>query len=274
MNMTRTITELGSREAEFLATFSASGREIFTTEQAAGFWGDAQRTRNEISHLEAKGWIQRLERGRYLIIPLEAGPEREWSEDPIAIGTYLVLDGGAAYWTAVRHWGWTTQLPREYLFITGRRRFRPRTRILGVSYRFVTVKPGRVFGIAEEWNRGLALRVTDRERTVIDMLDRPDLAGGIAEVATALSSAWPEIRLDRVTEYANRHGSGTIFKRLGFLVEALDLPGAEDWLDAWRASMGSGITRLERGSAAGGRILRRWNLQVNAGGFDEERAKA
>jgi len=116
--MTRTITELGPRQAEFLTTMAGSGHDIFTSEDASGFWGSEQYTRNELAQLESKGWLERLEKGRYLIIPLEAGIGREWSEDPLKIGTFLVPDGAAAYWTAMRHWGWTTQLPRTQLFIT------------------------------------------------------------------------------------------------------------------------------------------------------------
>lgn len=266
--MTPTITELGPREAEFLAVMAGSGREVFTIEQATAFWGSGQSVRNSLAYLEKKGWLERLERGKYLIIPLSAGPEREWSEDPLAIGTFLVPDGGAAYWSAVRHWGWTTQLPRTQFFITPSRRFRSRSVVLGVPYVFVTMKPDRVFGFAEEWSGSLRIRVTDRERTVVDILDRPDLAGGIAEVSDALKEAWPQLDHARLWDCVVRFGSGTVPKRLGFLAEHLALPGVEPWIPKWREGMGAGITALERGGATGGRMVRRWNLQINSSGFD------
>ena len=37
-----------------------------------------------------KGWLARIERGRYLIVPLEAGPDRVWTEDALVIASYLV----------------------------------------------------------------------------------------------------------------------------------------------------------------------------------------
>lgn len=266
--MAPTITELGPREAEFLAVMAGSGREIFTMEQATAFWGGGQTVRNSLAHLEKKGWLQRIERGKYLIVPLGAGPEREWSEDPLAIGTFLVPEGGAAYWSAARHWGWTTQLPRTQFFLTPSRRFRSRSSILGVQYVFVTMKPDRIFGFAEEWSGGLRIRVTDRERTVVDILDRPDLSGGIAEVSDVLADAWPQLDQARLWDYIARFGSGTVPKRLGFLAEYLGLPGIESWLQTWRASIGSGITDLERGGAAAGRTIRRWGLRINSSGFD------
>jgi predicted transcriptional regulator of viral defense system len=218
--------------------------------------------------LESKGWIERLERGSYIIIPLEAGPDRVWSENPLVIGTLLEPDGAAAYWTAVHHWGWTTQLPRDVFFITSRRRYNPRPTILGVEYRFVTLKPQRVFGIAEESADGFRVSVTDRERTIVDIMDRPDLAGGTAEVSEALQQAWGSLDLERLTQYLERLEGGTPPKRLGFLAESLSLPDVEAWLPRWRRLLGSGFTALERGGAPGGTLLRAWNLRVNVSGFE------
>jgi predicted transcriptional regulator of viral defense system len=267
--MSRTITELGPREAEFLATMAGAGRDVFASKEAERFWGTGPVTRNALSRLESKGWLERLERGKYMLVPLEAGVTREWSEDPLVVGSFLAPSGAAAYWTAVRHWGWTTQLARTQFFITAKRRANPHPTILGVPYKFVTMRPSRIFGIAEEWAGGLRVRVTDRERTLVDVLDRPDLAGGIAEVGEALVASWSEIDVVRLTDYIERFGSGTVPKRLGYLAELLPLAVPEDQLDRWESLKGSGITLLERGGPDKGRITSRWGLRINAGARGE-----
>ncbi|MDZ4169583.1 MAG: type IV toxin-antitoxin system AbiEi family antitoxin domain-containing protein [Coriobacteriia bacterium] len=264
--MTRTITELGPREAAFLATLAGAAKDVFTLADAEGFWGQGQTTLNVLSRLESKGWLERLERGKYMLVPLEAGVDREWSEDPLAVGTFIVPTGAAAYWTAARHWGWTTQLPRTQFFIAAKRRSQSSKTILGVPYRFVTLRQDKIFGITQEWVGSLPVRVTNRERTVLDILDRPDLAGGIAEVSEMLPRAWSEIDPALLTEYVERFGSGTVPKRLGYLAEQLALTGAGDWIDRWQSLMGEGFTRLERGGAETGRFVRRWRLRINTGG--------
>lgn len=263
--MTRTITELGPRQAEFLTTMAGSGRDVFTIQDASGFWGSEQYMRNELARLETKGWLERLEQGRYLIIPLEAGVDREWSEDPIKIGTFLVPDGAAAYWTAVRHWGWTTQLPRTQFFITPSRRYNRVNTVLGVSYRFVTLKPERIFGIREDHSEGFKARVTDPERTIVDALDRTDLSGGIGEIAEAIEIAWDGLDKDRLLDYIDRFGSGTVPKRLGYLLEDLKVDVEPCFIEALQQRLSRGISQLERGGPKTGRMVRRWNLQINAG---------
>jgi predicted transcriptional regulator of viral defense system len=267
--MSKTLTALGPREVQFLAAMARTGRPFFAFDAARSFWGDPQYTRNVLARLESKGWLERLERGRYMLVPLEAGESRQWSEDPIAVGTFLTPDAAAAYWTAVRHWGWTTQFPGQYLFITARRRFRLRQEVLGLPYRFVVVPPERYFGVQTESTGRLDLRVTDRERTLVDILHRTDLSGGIAEVANALADAWSEIDRDRLMDYVYRFGSGTVPKRLGFLLEHLGLesPGTPV-IEACIAAVGTGFTLLDRGGPNTGRHVRRWGLRVNSSGFE------
>jgi predicted transcriptional regulator of viral defense system len=273
--MARTITELGPREVEFLARQSGRGEQLLTTEHAIAYWGSAEYAWKVLSRLESKGWLERVQHGSYMIVPLDAGAERIWSEDALAVGTFLAPEGAAAYWTAVRHWNWTTQLPRIVTFATPKRRFNMHPVALSVQYRFVLVKPAKIFGVATCRENALAVRVTDRERTVVDMMDRTDLCGGIAEVVESLRLAWPQLDYDRLTGRVREFGSGTVPKRLGFLVEHLGLEvPSSSLLAELRAMVGSGFSPLVRGGSQSGLYMRRWNLRLNAAGFGEPESRS
>lgn len=238
---------------------------LFTVEDARVHWGDDNRARAHLHTLAAKGWIERLERGKYIIIPLEAGPQREWSENPFLIAGELVEPAAVAYWSALHHWQFTEQVPRITYVQTTTRKLPSRRMVLGTSYQFVTVTERKFFGQKREFVGHQSYRITDPEKTLIDCLDRPDLAGGVPEVIKALRPT-ERIRWAVLDDYLQRLGSGAVAKRLGFLVERsnLPIPDREEHLTRWREHLTSGLAKLDPSSPREAhRIDTRWRIRVN-----------
>jgi predicted transcriptional regulator of viral defense system len=178
--VTHTIRELSAREAEFLARLAAEGQTLFSTAEAQAWWGDSGYTANVLSRLVDKGWLQRLERGLYMLIPLEAGPERAWSESALVIAPHLSQPAAVAYWSALHYWNMTEQVPHT-VFVQSTRRKCP-VEVLGMRFRFVTVSQARFFGVARRTLDGKAVYVTDREKTLLGAAAHPDLSGGIRQL--------------------------------------------------------------------------------------------
>jgi predicted transcriptional regulator of viral defense system len=152
--------------------------------------------------------------------------------------------------------------------MTPKRKQAMRPELLGVRFELVFIKPERMFGVELLGKPGLRIRVTDRERTLIDMLDRGDLCGGAPLAAGVLAEVWPDLDAERLTGYLERFAGGTVPRRLGYLVEHLGLLPADDPLLArWRGLIGSGYSLLERGGPAAGPFVRRWRLRANAPGL-------
>ena len=194
--------------------------------------------------------------------------------DALVVGTLLAPEGAAAYATAMRWWEWGPAAassgsgPSSLLFITPKRKQAMRPALLGVRFELVFIKPERMFGAALVGEPGLRIRVTDRERTVVDMLDRSDLCGGLPAAVAALEAAWPALDLERLTGYLERFEGGTVPRRLGYLVERLGLlPPDAPALARWRTLLGAGYSLLERGGPAEGPFVRRWRLRVNVPGL-------
>lgn len=262
----RNIISLSDAEASFLTRLASDGKEIFTTRDAYDLLGEGRRTRDALERLVGKGWLQRIEKGKYLIVPLEAGPDRNWSEDAYIIAGHLVDPCAIGYWSALNHWGLTEQVPRITYVQTTDRKENRRPSVLGMRFRIVRVKPRKFFGNRRELRSETFIRVTDREKTIVDCLDRPDLSGGVGEAAKALIEGDGALDWERLTAYLDRFGSGAVVKRIGFLVESLALghgPGAR-LLEDWRARLTAGISKLDPSSPREShRIATRWKVAVN-----------
>jgi len=268
----RTITQLGPKEAEFLSQMAAFERGIFTSTRASAYWGNPDYSKAVLHNLAKKGWIARLKRGTYLVIPLEAGPERRWSEQAAVVAQYLACPAAVAYWSALHHWHLTEQLPRVTFVQTPTRRSQREVEALGMRFRLVTVAKAKFFGLVKQDVGGQTVTVTDREKTLIDAADRPDLSGGIVQLAEALRQGSRDIDWPRLDAHLARFGVGTIYKRLGYLAEALSvgMPLAEQRLAGWRARLTKGISPLEPGGDAGGPIVTRWRIRVNVRGLERD----
>lgn len=220
----------------------------------------------KLHQLEKRGWLARLERGKYLVIPLEAGAERIWSEDPYLVASALVQPAVIAYWSAIRHWNWTEQIPRIiYVQTTSRKKAQGRT-VFGVQYQFVTVPRSKFFGHIKEWYKGKSVLISDREKTLVDCADHVLRAGTIEELAKAVKASAGEISWQKLDEYVTRFPNGAVPKRLGYLFEALvpGLPeGATKVLSSWRGKLSAGVVPLQPLISNPGRISTRWRLRVN-----------
>jgi len=262
----RNIISLSDTEASFLTTLAASGKQIFATKDAYDVLGEGKATRDALARLVDKGWLERLEKGKYLIVPLEAGPNRTWTEDAYVIAGHLVSHGTVGYWSALNYWNLTEQVPRVTYVQTTARKERRTPQVLGMRFRIVRVKPRKFFGCHAYRAGEFRVKVTDREKTIVDCLDRPELSGGVAQVSEALLAGDEDFNWDRMTDYLRCFGSGAVVKRLGFLVESVELthPPKRAILHEWLDLLTAGISRLDPSTPRKShRIATRWRIEIN-----------
>ena len=260
-------SRLSAPLASALSTLASQGQAIFSAEDFAKAIGrPEERIYRILSKLVSGRWITRLTKGNYLIVPLEAGPQSAWTEDALVIACHLATPATVAYWSACHYWNWTEQISRT-VFAQTTWRVRPRVqKVLGVTYRFIRIQPDKFFGTVERTVGQGRFNVTDREKTLVDALDRPDLCGGIRQVAEMLPAA-EGINWDKVDLYIERIGSGAVYKRLGFLVETLGekvkIHARKQRLVKWRSKLTGGYASLEPGGPQSGAVNNRWLVRMN-----------
>ncbi len=112
---------------------------------------------------------------------------------------------------------------------------------------------------------GTRVTVTSLERTVVDMLDRQDLSGGIEEVwRSATQLSWLDER--RVLRYVHARNSATLAARTGFLLEQLASlnvpPSALHELQALAQTLSPGPFEFAPDERGPRRYVHAWRLRV------------
>jgi predicted transcriptional regulator of viral defense system len=175
----------------------------------------------------------------------------------------MAADAALAYHTALEVHGYAQSFYEKLYFTTW-------TKTKPLTFRgrkFVAVRPpaplqrnGKQGGWIETLERsGLTLRVTTLERTMADVLDRPDLSGGLEEVWRSCSGI-PGLDLRELEAYVKILDSRVLAAKVGFFLERhkeeLAVP------DALIVRLRDLIPRvpvyMERGRS--GRAVSGWNL--------------
>lgn len=125
------------------------------------------------------------------------------------------------------------------------------------------VTDAQMFGIAKHWvTKEQSVMISDMERTIIDSLRRPDLAGGITEIAKGLWMKRDSLNIERLIGYALRLDVGAVLRRLGYLLERNGMAN-ETTLRPLRDKLSATYQRLDPVLPPEGSFLSRWRLRLN-----------
>jgi len=195
--------------------------ETFTFEDALRITGLSRESLKKfIYRLEKRGWIERIEKGKYMIIPLGA-EKGKYTLHEFVIGSMLAQPYCISYWSALHHYGLTEQIPNTVFMQTTTKKKEQKHEVFGVYYRIIRIKKEKMFGIRKERIDEASINITDREKTIIDCLDKPHYCGGIVEVAKALNNE--RMDKERLRSYSERIGNSGVVRRLGYLSDILGL---------------------------------------------------
>lgn len=256
---------LTSENREHVERLHRAFTEPFTAEDAAGALGiDLARARRLVRYLADRGWLDRVRRGMYLPVPLDAHRSGEAHQDPWVVAKAVFAPSYIAGWSAAEHWDLTEQIFRDVLVVTGQR---PRDRtptIGGTTFVLHSLDPSKHFGLVPVWRGSQRIDVTDPSRTIIDVLAHPTWGGGIRHVAEMVVEYFEGDHRDDslLIEYGDRLGTGAVFKRLGFLIEELGVD-APKLVERCLARRTAGVNDLDPSVDAKGPTVSRWGIRAN-----------
>ena len=208
-----------------------------------------------VERLSKKKWIERIIKGKYLIVPLSAGVRGEYTEHEFIIAS-LFESCYIAYWTALNYYGFTEQVPNR-IFVATRKRIKDRE-ILGMDFKFVYGSEKKFFGFDGISISNVRVNISDKEKTIVDCLDKPKYCGGIGEIVKAIFFAKEEIDLEKLTDHAIKTGNNAVMKRLGFIVDYLGLDSTD-----MECKISDSYSILDPTKGKNGRYNSKWKLLIN-----------
>ena len=106
-------------------------KQIFTVDEAEqAFDVERKSLRVLLSRLEEEGAIERIERGKYLVVPLTARSGL-YTLNEFVVGSELVEPYAIGYWSALSYHGLTEQLPGSvFIQTTSRKKKRDGIKLL------------------------------------------------------------------------------------------------------------------------------------------------
>lgn len=240
--------------------------KIFTFEQFAHAmdnpWPTCRVMLNQ--HLKS-GNIVRIKQGLYASIPVGANAE-QYPIDSYAIISMLAPDALIAYHSALQFHGLAHSLHFQYVFqsIRNIRDFQFRQDRFKVTKYPQSLSEKEHFIFTDEIDHhGFKVRVTQLERTLVDVLGRINLSGGLEEVWRSLANI-QKVNVNNVYEYALLLGSATTIAKVGFYLRLRQ----QDWaIDKHcfvelKKYLPKSIHYLDRQNRNNGKYIKEWRIVV------------
>lgn len=218
-----------------------------------------------LARYQQRGWLKRVRRGLYLVVPLEADPRTGVTvEDSWLLAQRLFSPCYIGGWSAAGHWGLSEQIFRSVFVVSAASVRVRKADILRTQFKVVRTSLRHVARAGTIWRGREKVPVSDPELTLADALGNPSWMGGVRHLAEVLStyresSHW---QANKLVMRVKERGSGAAFKRLGWLTEHM-FPEEHSLVATCLANITKGVVSLDPAVTTPGHIVSRWALRVN-----------
>jgi predicted transcriptional regulator of viral defense system len=256
---------ISTQSNEILSYFNQKDKDCFDYSEAVTAMPHSSKSalKELLSDMVKRGLLMRLKKGLYYIIPYEQDadafmPDWHLLAAPLTKGT----DHYIAYYSALQIHNLITQPSLKEQIVVAKQ-LRPSTlRIKNVTFQFIYHNEKHFFGSKKIWIDSFNKVIcSDLEKTFVDCLFKPEYAGGIVEVARAIYTSKDKIKYDKLLEYTQRFKSQAVIKRLGFLLEALDIETRI--IQQLQKAKTASYVLLDTELPKSGKMMNRWSIQQN-----------
>jgi len=216
-----------------------------------------------LSDMTKRGLLMRVKEGLYYIIPFEQDAQ-SFMPDWHLLSQFLVGDADyyIGYFSALQIHSLTTQ-PNLKEQIVVSQQIKPSVlKVKEIPFQFIYHNKDHFFGNKKIWIDSFnKAQCSDLEKTFIDCLFKPAYAGGITEIVKAIHKAKDRIDYPKILNYARQFNSQAVIKRLGFILELLEV--SNPVIEKLQQLRSNSFILLEPSYPKEGKTIFRWAIQQN-----------
>lgn len=216
---------LGPKETEVVSRLSYEKTAIITREQLIKMFDFKSSLLNQVVfRLKRKGILKTIKNGVYFYSPLESGPAgSNINEFLIPSVLYPKNNYYVGYSTMYNYYGFTDQIFQiMYVLNTDKQC----EKIIGnTRFKMIKISPKRMYGLEKINITNADVIVSDKERTLIDLIYYAKPVGGLGNAFKILKDQVEKkkINVKKFIEYASGFPSVSTRKRIGFILDECGL---------------------------------------------------
>lgn len=234
--------------------FQMLKRPVFAMEDVRLLCGNTHSARSAVGRLVKKGLVAKIRNNLYTCVSGE-------TEAPLAnrfqIASAISSSSYVTHHSALEYYGLTDQVIYE-VYVGSKTAFRS-FEFDGYTYRFVRSK---VWDGVEALEFSGGVRVTDRERTMLDCIKDMDKLSGLEEIVACVQGM-SRISEERLLHYLARYDNQFLYQKVGYLLSEIrtELELSDHFFSVCRNKMGKS-TRYLSSDFSGGKYVGEWKLVV------------
>lgn len=265
---------LHPKPSRIILTAEEENRHILHVEDFVSFYGITQSyARKMIADLMEEGWLVRVGKGLYQLLPARTGLNAFPMGDKFVVGCQAFPGSFIAFGSAAEYHGLTTQVFPKMILANLKKN--GLEKLGNLRLQLIKINTENYVGF-EQLNRGPNVQMATKERTIIDCINRPDLSGGISDIKEILERGRKQIDTEKLIDYLASYNSKSLITKVGYLLEYFDYDLNEKTISKLR-SQSQGVkaylfSHRLAGSKSNHGYSKVWGLTINAPGFFEKRS--
>jgi len=256
---------LGPKETEVVARLSYEKVTVITRQMFSEFFSFNPALINKIIfQLKKKGILKTIKKGVYFYSPLESGPAgSNINEFLIPSILYPKNNYYIGYATMYNYYGFTDQI-FQLMYVLNTSKQYEKT-IGNMRFKMIKISPRRMYGLEKIKIGNTDVIVSDKERTLVDLIYFSKPVGGLRNAFEILKGQVKKERMDvkKFIKYASQFPIISVRKRIGFIMDECGLRDKE-LVSLLKGIKKTSLSNLYDVKSRKGKINNKWKLIENA----------